>query len=121
MIEHLSLIVRVSNGKMRVKQVTPPEKIERLQAFLRSDQPLPREFKAPFIQDLPPLANSSIAEAIKELQEEIRHFEAHFGSDGVKEMHPVFGELDHESWIRFHHKHFTHHLSQFGLIKEEGN
>lgn len=116
MVEHLSLVMRISNGRMKVKQFSPPEKIGKLQAFLLSDQPLPREFKAPFIEDLPPLKNASIAEAVKELKEEIELFEAHFGKEEITEIHPVFGELDHERWKRFHHKHFVHHLSQFGLI-----
>ena len=31
-------------------------------------------------------------------------------------VHPFFGELTAEQWLLFQKKHFTHHLSQFGLL-----
>lgn len=29
--------------------------------------------------------------------------------------HPTFGRMTHESWGRFSHRHFDHHLRQFGV------
>jgi hypothetical protein len=29
--------------------------------------------------------------------------------------HPIFGDIDRESWWRTHYKHCHHHLAQFGL------
>ena len=35
---------------------------------------------------------------------------------GAIPVNVTFGELNKEEWIVFHKKHFTHHLSQFGLM-----
>jgi len=33
-----------------------------------------------------------------------------------KAIHPYFGELKTNEWILFQRKHYSHHLSQFGLL-----
>ena len=33
-----------------------------------------------------------------------------------KAIHPYFGVLDTKQWILFQRKHYSHHLSQFGLL-----
>ena len=33
----------------------------------------------------------------------------------AKTVHPCFGELNHNEWLLFHHKHFAHPLGQFGI------
>lgn len=116
MVEHLSIVTRVSNGKWKAKLLTPPEKLERFRTFLFSDQPMPQNFKAPFLDDSTPLRNSNINEAIIELEGELKDFHKHFEEAGRVETHPIFGELNYENWIHFHHKHFSHHLKQFGLM-----
>lgn len=117
MIEHLSLVVRISNGKMQVPLVTPAEKLEKARMFLFSDQPLPKNFRAPFLDENPPaLRTVSITEAVMELEDEINVFEKYYEDGGKPAVHPVFGPLDHSEWKHFHEKHFTHHFTQFGLI-----
>jgi hydroxymethylglutaryl-CoA reductase len=118
MIEHLSLIVRISNGKMNVPQATPEEKIPSRLAFLRSDMELPREFKAPGLaQDPLPLRFASMEAAREKLEAEITDFIQFFDENpNSRPVHPVFGPLDRADWVRFHNKHFTHHYKQFGLI-----
>lgn len=116
MVEHLALLLRVSNGKIKSPQLTPPDKLERMRGFLFSEQPMPQNFKAPFIDDAQPLRTASIAAAISELQTELKDFDSHYSERGRTEIHPVFGALDHDGWKQFHSKHFTHHLTQFGLI-----
>jgi hypothetical protein len=116
MIEHLADVMRVSNGKNRMQLAIPQEKSVQAQAFLASEQPMPRNFKAPFIKDGVPLTTPGITEAIDMLERELDHFVKHYEAPGQKEIHPIFGELDHAGWTRLHHKHFTHHLTQFGLI-----
>jgi hypothetical protein len=29
--------------------------------------------------------------------------------------HPIFGSMSRQSWARFSHRHFDHHLRQFGV------
>lgn len=116
MVEHLAIVVRVSNGKIRVPQITPPEKLEKVRSFLFGEQPFPQNFKAPFLDDSQPLRTASISDAMAELEQELQAFHDHFKAEGRKETHPVFGELDHKGWDHFHCKHFTHHLTQFGLM-----
>lgn len=118
MIEHLSFVIGISNGKMKVQQVTPNEKLEKVRQFLFSDQPLPKNFRAPFLGEAPPpLRTASIADAITELEEEINAFEKYYEAGGENAVHPVFGPLSYDEWKHFHEKHFTHHLAQFGLIE----
>lgn len=116
MVEHLAFIVKISNGKIKLQCITPPERLPKTLAFLESDSPLPRNFQAPGLEQLPPLKHASISEAIEKLKQEVQLFNKHFGQENAVEIHPVFGPLDHQQWTRFHRKHFEHHLTQFGLM-----
>jgi len=121
MIEHLSLVTSMSNGKIKSAFYSKPEQIFQLISFLESDKPLPRHFKAPTLPPdrLPYLHCETLADALSELEAEIRDFEVYYKlHPDAKEMNPVFGELDERLWRRFHEKHFTHHLTQFGIISE---
>lgn len=118
MIEHLILAVRTSNGKLNVGCFNPPEKIPTLKRFLMSGRPLPKEFINPFIgEGLLTLEYKNLEEAVsvlhKEVEDYYNYFEEHPGASLVN---PTFGELNKNEWDVFHEKHFTHHLSQFGII-----
>lgn len=120
MVEHLSLGFEISNGKIEFACLTPPEKLDRMRAFLYSKQPIPRGFLAPFIgSKLPALKFGSLAEAKGIFLEEVNVFlnTYKFKSPG-KTMNPVFGLLGIEDWHRHHYKHCYHHLLQFNLIEE---
>jgi hypothetical protein len=118
MIEHLILAVKISNGKIKVDCFNPPEKIPTLKRFLISGRPLPKEFINPYIGvNLIPLEYSSLAEAINALGGEINDFYNYFKINPNSVLtNPTFGDLNKSEWDVFHEKHFTHHLSQFGLI-----
>lgn len=118
MVEHLALTLSMSNGRSKLACHTPAEKLPKAIAFLKSEQPMPRNVQPQGLTGLQPLKYSSINEAISAVREELELFYRHFEQEGVTEVHPVFGELDHELWKKFHHKHFVHHLTQFGLIGE---
>jgi len=118
MAEHLILAVQMSNGKLKLECFNPPEKIPSLKRFLMSSRPMPKLFVNPIIgEDLRPLKYSSLEEAMRKLKNEIDDYELYFENNpDVKPVNATFGELNKEEWDVFHKKHFTHHLSQFGLL-----
>ena len=118
MIEHLTLALQMSNGKLNVKCISQPETLPPLKRFLMGDRPLPKEYMNPYIgPDLLPLKFSDIYEARSELEKEIIDYEKFFITNlDTKTVHITFGELNKDEWDKFHLKHFTHHLEQFNLI-----
>ena len=117
MVEHLSILISVSTGKRKVPQMTPAEKLPKLLAFLHSDNPLPVNFKAPFIKGLPPLSFPNLETAVDRLKKSIQDFKIYYDLNPQNlNIHPVFGPLNRPQWERFHSKHFTHHFRQFNLL-----
>jgi hypothetical protein len=118
MVEHLILAVQMSNGKLKLECFNPPEKIPTLKRFLMSNRPMPKGFVNPVIgPDNLPLNYSSLDESKNKLEEEIEDYYRFFEENpDVRPVNVTFGELNKEEWDVFHKKHFTHHLSQFGLL-----
>jgi len=118
MIEHLILAVRTSNGKLNVGCFNPPEKWPTLKRFLLSSRPLPKEFLNPIIgENLLPIEYKNLDEAIKILSQEVDDYYEYFEENpDALLLNPTFGELNKAEWDVFHEKHFTHHLSQFGIL-----
>ncbi len=118
MVEHLILAVKMSNGKLKLECINPPEKIPSLKRFLMSSRPMPKLFVNPVVgKDLRPLKYSSLEAAVEKLKNEIDDYVLFFENNpGAKPVNITFGELNKEEWDVFHKKHFTHHLSQFGLL-----
>ena len=116
MIEHLSFLLQISNGKVAADYYVSDEKSARRKPFLNTEGELQVGFKAPLLSEEPnALKFHSVGEAINDLFIQIDAFKTHFES--VKaENHPFFGELDYDYWQKFHVKHFTHHFKQFGLV-----
>ncbi len=117
MVEHLLLTVKVSNNKIKVECLNPHEKIPTLKRFLLSERPLPKYFINPIIgEGLLPLQFNNYKDAIDSLKIEIEDFYKFFENNpDVLITNPTFGELNKTEWEIFHKKHFTHHLSQFGV------
>lgn len=118
MVEHLVQAVQMGNGKLKIECFNPAEKLPALKRFLMSERPLPKLFINPLIgPDLVPLKFKSLDEAIDELKNEVNDYEQYFlQNPEAKPVNATFGELNKAEWDWFHNKHFTHHLSQFGLI-----
>jgi len=118
MVEHLILGVKIGNGKLNIGCFNPLEKIPTLKRFLMSGRPLPKEFINPLIGgDLKPLEYGTLDEAKLILENELEDFYKYFDvHPGALLVNPTFGELNKQEWDVFHEKHFTHHLSQFGLL-----
>ena len=119
MLEHLLLPLKFSRGVFEVPVVTPLDKLEKTKRImLLSDAPFKRDFQAPFIgPGLQALKYKSLDESKLALFKEIEAFLFYWKENPNSIFaHPIFGSLNEKEWYLFHSKHFTHHLSQFGLV-----
>ena len=118
MIEHLSNVVQISNQNWRVNAFVEDNKAARRKPFLDTDGELQIGFKASFLSEDPiPVKFDSLQEAIDDLIQQVKTFDSVFkSSKDLIVVHPFFGPLNYEYWIKFHAKHFTHHFKQFGLL-----
>ena len=115
-IEHLSLLMQISNGKIDADYYVSDEKSARRKPFLDGKGELHIGFRASILSDEPTEEKfNTIQEALNDLIQQIAAFETHFKT-AKTENHPFFGELDYEYWKKFHVKHFTHHFKQFDLL-----
>lgn len=116
MIEHLSFLMKVSNGNVHADFFVEDEKSARRKAFLDTENELQVGFKASMLSEEPnTVVFASIKEAIDDLVLQVTNFQNHFKTVKI-ENHPFFGELDYSYWKKFHVKHFTHHFKQFNLV-----
>jgi hypothetical protein len=118
MVEHLADVVSNASGRQPLPIMNQGELLEKARAFLLSDKPFRENTKNPIAGDTPPpLRKASIAEAISQLQEELDYFFHVFESNPTLVTdNMVFGQLDYAMNIQLLHKHFCHHLRQFGLV-----
>ena len=78
---------------------------------------MPRDLEVPFALKDTKLRNEELELAIDEFVDEWLEFEALFGEDPSRtELHPYYGQINYEQWLRLHQKHLTHHFEQFGLL-----
>jgi hypothetical protein len=118
MIEHLTHFYNVSIEGAPAKLYTPEEHLPKYMEFLMSEKEFRENTKAPLelLGDEPlPLKSGSLSEAIQKLKDTVAGFVKFFEEDR-KTLHPVFGRLNYEEWIRLHYKHVVHHLKQFDLL-----
>lgn len=120
MVEHLTDTLRIATGKNPQELLIPEEKIERMVAFLYADKPMARNIDVPFAtpEMNDQLRNEELELAIDEFVEEWLHLEELFGNDPERtSVHPFYGPLNYEQWMRLSQKHHTHHFEQFNLLK----
>lgn len=119
MVEHLILLYDISNKKQETPILTPEKYLHKSQAFLRSEELMPKNFVAKFLPIDPiPYTYPSLEEAISKLFYSLDSFHSYWkGREEETLNHPVFGKLNKELWDRVHNKHIHHHFSQFGLVK----
>lgn len=122
MVEHLNLVVNISNGRLPQTPTADPEKMAYRRArFFEKDVPMPRNFQPPFIAPKPqPLRYENMKVAIQQLQHSLSLFHVYF-TENETALHPLFGNMNYDEWLQFHFRHFRHHFTQFGLIPEEIN
>jgi Protein of unknown function (DUF1569) len=121
MVEHVSAFFKVSTKKIQFDLVSPPEHLPKLKEFLMSEKQFRENTKAPvnIIGEEPrPLRYATVKDAIDHLEKEVNDFFSFFSANAeASSVHPVFGELNFDEWVRLHYKHVTHHLRQFGLME----
>ena len=118
MLIHLiqsSKMMHFGNSTLLIKE----EYIEKAIAFLYSDKEIKRGLVVP--KEIGYSFNDHIATNIDELKEELIEstntmLAFLIKNKDFKAIHPFFGELTAVQWSIFQRKHYTHHLSQFGLL-----
>ena len=122
MTEHLADFFDVSTEKVKTKLYTPEEHLPRYMEFLMSEKEFKENTKAPtdLLGEKPmPIRFPSLDAAKENLKRSVNDFVSYFSEDEmIKTLHPAFGMLNYEEWIRLHYKHVLHHLKQFDLAGE---
>jgi hydroxymethylglutaryl-CoA reductase len=119
MLEHLLFPLNFAITENPIILVTPEEKLPRQREFLVSKYGMPKNFKTPFLpaDKTVPLIKQDVQESKQLLKETINEFLSVINKqDFTTKLHPVFGQLDKQGWLRFQYKHFSHHFMQFGLL-----
>jgi uncharacterized protein (TIGR00369 family) len=118
MLEHLADSVRFSYIKPWDKTREVSDKQKQYKAFFYNDQPFPRNMQNPLYKEgRPPLRNPDLEAAKADLSQEISKFLAYFATNPEHTFfHILAGEMTFQDLLRFHTKHFRHHLEQFELL-----
>lgn len=117
MVEHLTDTIRIATGKNPQELLIPEDRIPRMLQFLDSGKPMARNIQVPFANRETPLRNEELELAIDEFVEEFLEFqELYEAKPDYTELHPYYGFLNYEQWLRLHQKHLSHHLKQFDLL-----
>ncbi|WP_183560235.1 DUF1569 domain-containing protein [Mucilaginibacter sp. SP1R1] len=115
MVEHLVDQVEWTNGKKILTCDRPAE-----QAYKGKMQMVYTDLEIPknvFLEKLPEhYKYADIPAAVNQLMAELDAFDQYFKEPGATAIHGGFGPMNHQEWLIWHGKHFTHHLKQFGLI-----
>lgn len=117
MIEHLGGIFLISSGKVKVKRPDAAQEKKYYSWFISPEFAFKPNTQSPAMPSgLPPLRFNSLKEAKMALKKAIQKFKIQFVEHPKEKIvHPVFGPLDYEEWLRFHKVHTQHHLDQFEL------
>lgn len=122
MIEHLSLVVKISNGDIEVDVLAPPEMVAKGKRHVfQYKNPFPKGLRSPVTPEEPAEVGHPDLDTAKEyFRKELTKFFEHFeGTTDKTVNHPLLGPLSFDEWVFFHTKHFSHHLAQFGLMEHE--
>ena len=118
MVEHLSDMLMMSRGTGNFTIDVDAETIARRQQFLSSDKEMAKNIAVPFTKDIIELRHDELELALDEFADEWINFTEYYESNpSASVIHPYYGDLDYNLWLKMHDKHFTHHFKQFGLIE----
>ena len=112
---HLKKMMHLENTKLLIKE----KNIEKAIAFLYTDKAISKGIDIP--KDIGYNFDNPTTEDIEQLKTELFNSTTTMlnfltKNTDFRAVHPFFGELRAEQWLLFQKKHFTHHLSQFGLL-----
>lgn len=119
MIEHLADATRKSVMKTWDSAREAKEEQKKFKQFFYSDKPMMKNLPNPlFKEGKPDLIHPDIetakADLQKAMQELINNCEA---NPEVEYFHFYAGNMSYQDLLRFHVKHYTHHLTQFEGLK----
>lgn len=115
MVEHLVDQVQWTNGKKITTCDRPAEEAyQAKQIMIYTNTEIPKNI---FLEELPEnYLYASIEAAVDQLMLELADFDTYFKEPGIVSIHAGFGPMNYEEWVKWHSKHFTHHLKQFKLL-----
>lgn len=119
MLEHIVGSWRVSNGNAEARLAVSPEELQENRDFIYSDREFEENAKNPIMppDGLWPLRKKSLEDAKQQLLKEVSDFFDYFDAHpNARPVHPIFGSLDKDGWLRFQRKHMQHHFRQFRMI-----
>jgi hydroxymethylglutaryl-CoA reductase len=118
MVEHLSDMLMMSRGTGNFTIDVDAETIARRQQFLSSDKEMAKNIAVPFTKEIIELRHDELELALDEFAEEWINFTEYYENNpSASVIHPYYGDLDFNLWLKMHDKHFMHHFKQFGLIE----
>jgi hydroxymethylglutaryl-CoA reductase len=118
MVEHLSDMLMMSRGTGDFTIDVDAETIARRQQFLLSDKEMAKNIAVPFTKEIIELRHDELELALDEFTEEWMNFTEYYENNpSASVIHPYYGDLDFNLWLKMHDKHFMHHFKQFGLIE----
>ena len=118
MVEHLSDMLMMSRGTGDFTIDVDAETIARRQQFLLSDKEMAKNIAVPFTKEIIELRHDELELALDEFTEEWLNFTEYYENNpSASVIHPYYGALDFNLWLKMHDKHFMHHFKQFGLIE----
>jgi len=117
-IVHLQDTVIISLNRTKVELLTPEEKLPLYVKFLSSNQEMPKGYKVGFLVTNKASNDIEIEVILKNHNEILADFFKLKNDPDFSALHPIYGVLNYNQWVLLHQKHYTHHLKQFGLIKE---
>ena len=118
MVEHLSDMLMMSRGTGNFTIDVDAETIARRQQFLSSDKEMAKNIAVPFTKGIIELRHDELELALDEFTEEWMNFTEYYENNpSASVIHPYYGDLDFNLWLKMHDKHFMHHFKQFGLIE----
>ncbi|SMD43038.1 Protein of unknown function [Aquiflexum balticum DSM 16537] len=118
MVEHLTITLKLSIGKIKYPTFTPSERaLIAKNNLLFTELEMGKGMTPPNdTGELYPLKYPDLEKAktafLQAWDEYIAYYEK---NEGASEVHPRFGHLNKDEWSRFHFKHFMHHFKQFGV------
>lgn len=119
MIEHLEVAIIASTILENPPAKVPNKNQKEARELIYTDIPMARNLYNPTLQyGLPPLKYPSLEVAIEKLSDKIKIFFKFFNrKPNNHSLNMFLGDLNYAENLAFHYKHFTHHLTQFGLIE----
>lgn len=119
MLEHLILMMKISTEKLNVNLLVEESKIDFYKELVLQDKPFEKNLNNPLLGEEPSqLIFGNVEIAKKKFIDEFNNFEEFFtNQNGKKTLHPLLGYITKEEWTKYHIKHLSHHLVQFGLYE----